>query len=198
MNDIATLPLDIAQKYDGTAARILEMLGNGLSPTVVSSALGVSESYISQLLSEESFAHQVTTLRYTNLQAATVRDRSYDAIEDALITKMTDLLPMMYKPMEVLRAITVINAAKRRGADAPENTVINQTIVQLTLPTAITSRFVTNSNNQVIEAGEQELITIAAPSLAGRLEALKTAKQLLNNRSIGNDSNTIAATSGAI
>lgn len=201
MTQLATLPLDTAQKYDGTAARILEMLGNGLSPTVVSSALGVSESYISQLLSEESFAHQVTTLRYTNLQAATVRDRSYDAIEDALITKMTDLLPMMYKPMEVLRAITVINAAKRRGADAPENTVINQTIVQLTLPTAITSRFVTNSNNQVIEAGEQELITIAAPSLTSKLDALKAAKQLLSERSIGNvttNTNTNAATSYAI
>lgn len=175
------LPTDVATKYDGAAGRILEMLGNGLSPTVVSSALGVSESYISQLLSEESFAHQVTTLRYQNLQAATIRDRSYDAIEDALIQKMTDLLPMMYKPMEVLRAITVINAAKRRGADAPENTVINQTIVQLTLPTAITSRFVTNSNNQVIEAGDQELITIAAPSLAGRLDAMKAAKQLLGD-----------------
>jgi len=146
------------------------MLGNGLSPGVCASALGVSESYISQLLSEESFAQQVTAKRFASLQAATTRDKSYDSIEDALITKMQDLLPMMYKPMEVLRAITVINAAKRRGASAPENTVINQTIVQLTLPASITSRFVTNAHNQVVEAGEQQLVTIQSTSLTKRLE----------------------------
>jgi len=164
----------ILTKYEGTAARILEMLGNGLAPAVVSSALGISESYISQLLSEESFSQQVTALRYANLQAATTRDRSYDAIEDELIAKMKDLLPMMYKPMEVLRAITVINAAKRRGADAPDNTVIHQTVVQLTLPTAITSKFITNAANQVVEAGEQELITIAASNLTHKLDSLKS------------------------
>jgi len=171
----STIPPDTTavKKYEGTAGRILEMLGNGLAPNVVSSALGVSESYISQLLSEESFSQQVTGLRYANLQAATTRDRSYDAIEDALITKMQDLLPMMYKPMEVLRAITVINAAKRRGADAPDNTVIHQTIVSLTLPSVATSRFITNSANQVIEAGNQELITIAASSLTTKLDSLK-------------------------
>jgi len=154
--------------YEGTAARILDMLGNGLAPTVVASALGVTDSYISQLIGEESFSQQVTALRYKNLQAATSRDRDYDSIEDELIKKMKDLLPLMYKPMEVLRAITVINQAKRRGADAPDNTVIHQTIVQLTLPNAITTRFTKDINNQVIAVGEQELITI-------------DAKQLINN-----------------
>lgn len=171
MTTNTSLNVDVATKYEGTQGRILEMLGNGLSPAIAASALGISESYISQLLSEESFATQVTAARFNNLQAATARDKSYDAIEDALITKMQDLLPMMYKPMEVLRAITVINAAKRRGASAPENTVINQTVVQLTLPASVTSRFVTNANNQVIEAGEQELITIQATQLTKKLES---------------------------
>lgn len=170
------------QQYTGTASRILEMLGNGLAPAVVSSALGVSESYISQLLGEESFATQVTAARFANLQAATTRDRSYDSIEDALIVKLRDLLPMMYKPMEILRAITVINAAKRRGTNTPENTVIHNTIVQLTLPAAVTSRFVTNVNNQVIEAGEQELITIETKNLKSKLESLKT-RNLTNDNS---------------
>lgn len=179
----ANTPSNQLVKYEGTAARILEMLGNGLAPTIVSNALGVSESYISQLLSEESFSQQVTGLRYANLQAATTRDRSYDAIEDELIKKMKDLLPMMYKPMEVLRAITVINTAKRRGADAPDNTVIHQTVVQLTLPTSITTKFITNVTNQVISAGDQELITIDAKNLTSKLATLKTmsAKGALND-----------------
>jgi len=174
--------------YEGTAGRALEMLGNGLAPVVVSSALGISESYISQLLGEEQFSAQVTAKRFANLQAATTRDRDYDSIEDALIAKMKDLLPMMYKPMEVLRAITVINAAKRRGADAPDNTVVHNTIVQLTLPAAITSRFVTNINNQVIEAGEQELITIETKTLKSKLATLPS-------RNSSNEQLTDSATS---
>lgn len=186
----ATLELgDISQikSYDGTAARILEMLGNGLAPAVVSSALGVSESYISQLLGEESFNQQVTGLRYANLQAATSRDRSYDSLEDALLVKMAQAVPMLYKPMEIVRMASMVNAMKRRGADAPENTVIHQTTVQLTLPIAITSRFITNSANQVIEAGDQELITIAASSLNSKLDALKSKQIQLNLSKNQND-----------
>ena len=162
--------------YEGTTARILEMLGNGLSPAVVSSALGITESYISQLLSEENFAMQVTAKRFANLQAATVRDKSYDAIEDLLIEKMQNLLPMMYKPMEVLRAITVINQAKRRGADSPQNTVIHNTVVQLTMPAAVTQKFITNINNQVVNAGSQELITIETKTLSDKILELTTRK----------------------
>lgn len=168
--DGALIDNTVVKVYDGTAARILEMLGNGLAPNVVASALGVSDAYISQLVGEESFSQQVTALRYKNLQAATTRDRDYDTIEDELIKKMKDLLPLMYKPMEVLRAITVINQAKRRGADAPDNTVIHQTIVQLTLPTAITTQFTKNVNNQVVAIGDQELITIDAKHLISNLK----------------------------
>jgi hypothetical protein len=69
-------------------AKILDMLGNGLSPEVVSSALGISPSYISQLVSTEEFSRQVAELRFINLQANTVRDRKYDSLEDQLTDKL--------------------------------------------------------------------------------------------------------------
>jgi len=194
-----TLPTEVVS-YSATQQRILEMLGNGLAPAVCASALGVSESYISQLLADPEFARQVTERRYTNLQAATVRDRTYDSIEDELIEKMKDMLPLMYKPMEVLRAITVINQAKRRGADAPSNTVINQTIVQLTLPGVISNKFVKDINNQVIEAGEQQLVTIGSKNLTSQLEQYKTKAGTLsqplgiqNDKLTESDSNRTAA-----
>ena len=137
--------------YNGAQGRILELLGTGLSPEIVASAAGVTPSYISQLLSEPSFSAQVTQLRFDNLQSATNRDRKYDDIEDALIAKMQDLLPMMYKPLEVLRAITVINGAKRRGASAPETIHMNNTVVNLVIPTQILQKFTVNSANQVVE-----------------------------------------------
>ena len=163
------------KRYDGNAGRALEMLGNGLSPAVTASALGVSESYISQLLGEQEFSTQVTALRFATLQAASKRDNSYDEIEDALLKKLHDLLPTMYKPMEIVRALTVINGAKRRGAGASqENVTINNTIVQLSLPTCITSRFVKDVNNQVVVAGEQSLVTIPAAQLTATLNSKVT------------------------
>jgi hypothetical protein len=164
--------------YTGMQGKILEMLGNGLSPEVASSALGVSPGYISQLVSTEEFARQVAERRFTNLQASTARDRRYDSLEDKLADKLEDLLPMMFKPMEIIRALATINSLKRRGASAPENTVINQTIVQLTLPTALTSRFVTDSANQVVAAGDQDLITIKSTQLSAKLVSSTQATQI--------------------
>lgn len=189
-----SLPTEVVS-YSGTQQRLLEMLGNGLAPTVCASALGISESYISQCLGEEEFAMAVTAKRFANLQAATKRDRSYDSIEDELIEKMQQLLPMMYKPMEVLRAITVINAAKRRGADAAPNTVVHTTIVKLTIPVAVQAKFVRNVNNQVIEAGEQELVTIAATNLTDKLknykaETLNPQLSLLSEKDANNEHNS--------
>lgn len=172
-NDVATVDNIQVKKYEGTAGRILEMLGNGLAPNVVASALGVTDSYVSQLIGEESFSQQVAALRFTRLQEATSRDKRYDSLEDKLLEKMEDLLPMMYKPMEVLRALTLVNAAKRRGADAPDNTVIHNTVVQLTLPQVITQQFVKDIKGQVVAVGEQELITIDATQLTSKLKEMK-------------------------
>ena len=60
----------LAIPYEGIQGKCLEMLGNGLSPEIVATALGISASYVSQLLTEEAFAHQVTQRRFISLQAA--------------------------------------------------------------------------------------------------------------------------------
>jgi hypothetical protein len=158
-------------RYEGVQARVLEMLGNGLAPETCAAAMGISPSYISDLVATEEFSRQVAERRFLSLQAATTRDRRYDNLEDELTAKLENLLPMMFKPMEIIKALTMINGLKRRGAGTPENTTINQTIVQLTLPAAITSNYITNHANQVIEAGGQELITIQAANLSNKLAA---------------------------
>lgn len=169
-------------QYTGTQGKVLELLGNGLSPEVVATHLGISPSYVSQLLSEEHFATQVTSLRFQNLQAATNRDRKYDDIEDQLLAKMQDLLPLMYKPLEVMRAITIINGAKRRGAAAtPEHTHINNTIVNLTIPTQVLQKFSVNSNNQVVEISSetvqpQTLVTMPSSQLLSKIQSKPDSK----------------------
>ena len=102
-----------------TESRALELLGTGAAPEQVAAACGVTVSRISQLISEPRFAALVADLRFASLSKHNARDTEYDTIEDKLIEQLKNLLPLMMRPMEVLKAISVINAAKRRGALHP-------------------------------------------------------------------------------
>jgi hypothetical protein len=155
----------MANAPSSTRDRALSLLGQGISAAHVAAACGVTESAISQLLADEGFASEVATARYSALSKHNERDCKYDGIEDRLIDKLEDLLPMMMRPMEVLKSIQVINAAKRRGSSAPENITEQTTVVQIIMPQLAISKFVANQQNQVIRAGDQDLLTIQSGTL---------------------------------
>lgn len=146
--------------------RALALLGQGHAQSVVASALGVSESYISQLLSDEDFAAQVQECRVQSLSAATDIDNKYNKIEMELLNKLEGVAKLFVSPRDILNALTKINAAKRRGAAAAPETVPRERIVVLELPQKVQYNFVTNINQQVVEIQEdgtensQSLVTI--------------------------------------
>jgi hypothetical protein len=152
-----------------TQDKIKELLGTGLSNEVVASSIGVHPSYISQLMSDEDFYNSVIELRTKNLAAHTVRDRNLDGIEDTLIKKMSEMLDsgMVYKPHDILKFFQVLNNAKRRGVTPAEATVVNNTVVNLSLPPIVQKQFSfkTNSANEVVEVEGQTMITMPAAHL---------------------------------
>lgn len=153
-----------------TEDRALSLLGNGVPAANVAAALGVTESRISQLLSQAVFAEKVAELRYTNLQSYNARDSKYDNLEDRLIEKLDKSLAFMIRPGDILKAIQVVNNAKRRGQSAPEQVTNQQNLVNIVLPSVITQKFVVNMNNQVTKAGNQELLTLASGNLLKQVE----------------------------
>lgn len=156
-------------KNNSTESRALQLLGSGINPETVAAACGVSVSRISQLLSEPEFTAQVAELRFNNLQKHNATDAKYDEMEDTLLERLKDCLPLiMMDPMKLLKAISVINNAKRRGVSAPEQITAQNTVVQLVMPNIIVQKFTTNINNQVIHAGEQTLETIPSHMLASK------------------------------
>lgn len=155
-----------------TESRALTLLGQGIPPNIVAASLGVTESRISQLVSDPNFAAEVAELRFNNLQKHNERDNKYDSLEDKLIDRLEDLLPLMMRPMEVLKAIQVINAAKRRGASTPDSIVQQQTIIALTIPTQIIQKFQVNAQNHVTQAGSQTLLTLQSGTLLNKVKGL--------------------------
>lgn len=153
-----------------TEERALKLLGSGIQPEQVAAALGVTASRISQLLADEDFAEKVAIIRYNNLQSHNARDSEYDNIEDALLEKLKSSLALMVKPATILKALQVVNSAKRRGQSAPQQVINQQTVVQLIMPQTVMDKFTVNSNNQVIQAGEQQLLTMQSGTLLSKVE----------------------------
>lgn len=153
-----------------TIERAMLLLGNGYSAETVANACGVSASRISQLMADSVFATKVAELKFANLQKHNEMDSSYDSMESTLMKNLKAVAPLMFRPMEILKAISVINGAKRRGSSAPEQALAHSAIVNLVMPVSITQKFTTNVQNQVISAGDQTLLTIQSGKL---LEASK-------------------------
>ena len=172
MTDL-TIPTTI--KYSGLEEKILNLLGSNIEAEQVAAAVGVTPSYISQLLSDEQFALAVSDLRYKSLQKHNVRDDKLDELEDKIIDKMAAVLPMVMRPMELTRMLQVVNGSKRRGASAPDTILQKQKIVTISLPPVIVQKFVTNVNNQVVQTGTQELITMQSGTLLERLKNVQNA-----------------------
>ena len=172
----------MANKTTPTESRALELLGQGVAPAQVAAALGVTSSAISQLLADPVFVEKVASLRFETLRAHSARDALYDVLEDTLLERLADCIPLMYKPAEILKAVQVINAAKRRGTAAPITAEgSGNVVVNITLPQVAVSKFVTDINNQVIQAGSQQLLTIQSGSLMKKLAPASATQKGNNN-----------------
>ncbi len=153
-----------------TEERALTLLGQGIPPQVVANALGVDVSRISQLLSREDFASTLIERKFEYLSKHNERDDKTDSLEDQLLKKLEHCLPFMTRPMEILKAYQVINAAKRRGATSPDALAAKQTVVQLTIPTVVLQKFTSNVHNQVITVDDKSLLTIQSNQLLKLVE----------------------------
>lgn len=159
----------------GKAEQIKELLGTGLSAEVVSSAVGVDPSFISQLLAEESFASEVATKRTLSLTAASRRDTTIDGIEDTLLGKLEEAIAVgaFHRPRDLLMATSVINRMIRRGAPQSTAGVTVNTVVQLSLPISAVRKYTTNRVGEVVEVEGQTMVTMPAHQLLKQLAASK-------------------------
>lgn len=167
-----------------TRERALALLGQGVGPDMVASALGVSVSAISQLLSQSEFAAQVADLRFRTLAKHNEIDQKIEKLEEMLLDKLENVLPYLTDPMKLVAAFTRINAAKRRGLSAPEAIHQQNVVVSLNIPSIVVNQFTrqeitVNANNQVVKAGAQDLVTIQS----GKMNSLLSLKLPLVERS---------------
>lgn len=151
--------------------KIKSMLGAGLSAETVASAVGVDPSYISQLLSDETFSNEVIELRSKSLIAHTARDLSLDSLEDKAITQLDDMLQegRFNKPGDMLNFLRVVNGAKRRGNPVVHSVNPVNTVINLTLPSVVKQRFIVSNKGEVLEVNGQTLVTMSSSQLVKQI-----------------------------
>lgn len=152
-------------EFTVTQTRAIELLGDGHSQVAVARALGLSESRISQLMEEENFATAVASRRFEKLKKYNELDRKYDQLEATALDKLEKALPLVSitAPEKLVKIISTLNGAKRRGQDSdPSQTINHNTIVNLTLPTQVVNRFTTApQTNEVVEIDGKPLVTVS-------------------------------------
>ena len=166
--------------------KAIAMLGSGTPASIVASALGVTESAISQLLAQEDVSKEVTDLRFKSLTRQTALDDRYTSMEETLLTKLEKVIPLMTKPRDVVASLTAINNTKRRGASNLGGTVGQSQVVSLTIPITIAHKFVSNVNNQVVEVHDESgsassLVTASSSSLDGLYQRIIVDSQGRDN-----------------
>ena len=177
-----------------TDTRILSLLGQGTPPAVVASATGVTEGYISQLLSQEDFKRDVMEAKFKSLSSHNERDASYDTLEDKLRHQFERSLPLLQRPMEILKALQVVNKLDRRGSGTADPITNQSAVVELLIPDRVVQQFTLNVNNQVInvgtEAGSQVLETMQSHTLLANAQKSKST-QIPNLIEEGNRENGV-------
>lgn len=174
-----------------TESRALELLATGIEQVAVASALGLSESRLSQIIADPQFSASLAEARYKQLAKHNETDNLYDKIERKLADKLEKSADMMFKPTEIARTLSMVNALKRRGASNPESIVRSRPVVKLNIPIAVLNRFSLNAAGQVVtvetDDGVADLVTMQSGNLKGLLnehakslgaESVSTPRQL--------------------
>jgi len=122
-------------------------------------------------------AQEVDALRVKHLSAANERDKKIDSLEDRILARLSELVDTVYKPQQLTSMFAVLNRAVRRGQPAHESVIVAQQIVNLTIPAAATRNFIVNQAGEVVQIGDQTMVTMPTHELLRKLSSEATSAQ---------------------
>ena len=142
-----------------TRQNALQLLGQGVSPSQAAAALGVSESQISQYLSDEDFSAALQAQRASATAEDLAYDEKLDRVEEEFLGRIEQKAAFA-NLQQSLQAFKVLNGAKRRKDSriAPQSTG-SGTIVNITIPVAVIPHYVTNSKNEIVEVEGKTMVS---------------------------------------
>ena len=179
--------------------RAVHLLASGLPPIKVASVLGVSPALLSQYNHNEEFRTALEAaeaeMREKDIEDITLTAK-YHAAEHALIDRVTGLVETS-EMRDVLSALKVVaerqDRAKERINPNPVggNTTINNTVVNLSMPTHAIPEFKKNEINQVIAIDSKPLAPLSSKGVVNLFQRMQEQKLLEKQKEKENDTRRI-------
>jgi predicted transcriptional regulator len=165
--------------------KALEMLGKGMRPLAVATALGISPALVSQFLADAEFKKEVADRIKDASYAQAVRAERINALEDKCIDAVETSLKLYrgaMKPAESLSLLKIVNSLDRRtGMVGPVSSDMGEEkTATLILPTYIQNAVVNiqvNTTNEVVEVNGREMRTMSTGGVMKELEEFKGRQQ---------------------
>lgn len=147
--------------------KIMALLAVGTPATQVATAVGVTDGYISQLLSDPEFSRELAIKKVEKAGEGLEIDDRYTELEKLALTQAEKVIPFETRLPAILRTLQVANSAKRRtGLQGPGNTGEAAVYVNIQLPESARVSFVKAADGQVIEVAGRSLATLPTSKLS--------------------------------
>lgn len=142
----------------------IQLLAQGIPTSQVAAAVGVSDSYISQLKADEEVQRQIAERQAAHSIADSNFDDTLERAESLALEKIEKNLPFANMG-QALSAFRILNSARRRKDDLVQKDTAISVTVNLTLPANNIPRYITNSANEIIEVEGKTMISASAKTL---------------------------------
>lgn len=137
----------------------LEMLAQGISPVQVATTIGVTESYISQLMGDEDFRAALEAHRVQRTKEDLAFDAQLERTEKSYLDRIEEKSKFA-NLQQSMQAFKILNGARRRkdGTIIQQQNTINA-VVNIQLPQFAVPQYVVNAKNEIIEVEGKPMIS---------------------------------------
>lgn len=142
----------------------INLLAQGIPTSQVAAAVGVSDSYISQLKADEEVQRQIAERQAAHSIADSNFDSTLERAEAMALEKIEKNLPFANMG-QALAAFRILNSARRRKDEFVQKDTAVSVTVNLTLPANNIPRYITNQANEIVEVEGKTMISASAKTL---------------------------------
>ena len=156
----------------------IQLLAQGIPTSQVAAAVGVSDSYISQLKADEEVQRAISEKQAAHSIADSNFDDTLERAESLALEKIEKNLPFANMG-QALAAFRILNGARRRKDEVLQKDTAISVTVNLTLPANNIPRYITNQANEIIEVEGKTMLSASAKTLDQILAARAGETQLV-------------------
>lgn len=142
----------------------INLLAQGIPTSQVAAAVGVSDSYISQLKADEEVQRQIAERQAAHSIADSNFDNTLERAEAMALEKIEKNLPFANMG-QALAAFRILNSARRRKDEFIQKDSAVSVTVNLTLPANNIPRYITNQANEIVEVEGKTMLSASAKTL---------------------------------